>query len=1065
MYLCQKSPLNPNEYRKSSIFAAFFKKLNTKQYIMEGKGIVKLFLVLMAIVSLIQLFYFIPTRNVEKKAAAYAEEVAASASEESKYAAEKIAKATYLDSMSGEKIMSIPLLADYTYSDLKKRQLAFGLDLQGGMSAVLQVDLEDFLKTLATNKAKDPEFLQALDKAKEAQKSSQSDFVTLFSNAYQSIAPGKKLSKIFGKSEVLGDINTETTNGEVTRMLRENANETVSLTFKMLKERVDRLGVSQPNVSLDAGRDLILVEVPGIDNPKRLEDMIGKMAQLEFWDTYRITDNGIAQALAEADKRLATAMGVDQAEKFDTIYTPNYDDNGTVTDSTMQLVKSTDIFGNQGPLMSKLKVNGAGGQMQYASTVLGASTKSNMDEVMKMLQTPEVKALFPLNSEFMWSYKPHKDYETREMTKDYTLYLIKKRPGSDKAPLEGDVITNANQDIDPNTGEVGVSVQMDARGAKEWARMTTDAFNNGKREIAIALDGRVVSAPGLNNGPILGGSSSITGNFNIQEAIDFANILEVGKLPAKTKIVQKSTVGPTLGQANINSSLRSLMVGFGLLLLFMLFYYAGGGVVSIIALFANLLFIFGTLSSLGTVLTLPGIAGIVLTIGMAVDANVIIFERIREELRAGKSNLVAISDGFRNSYSAIIDANVTTLLTAMVLAYFGLGPIKGFAVVLIIGVLSSLFTAVLFGRLMIDSYTSRGKEMSFWNNATKNTFANLQVDWIGKRKVAYVVSGVLIVAGLASIFTKGFDLGVDFKGGYSYTVEFPEGSNLDIQTVRDGLTTAFEKAPIVKQVDAANTLSITTDYLIGSQEDDADAQVLAKLHQGLNTMMSASISMDNFLEGQGDGIHLISSNKVGATIADDIKSSSYLAGIFALLLIFLYIFLRFNKWQYSLGAVVALFHDSLIVLGLFSIFHGILPFSLEIDQAFIAAILTVIGYSINDTVVVFDRVREFLGIYTNKDKDEVINMAINSTFSRTIITSLTTLLVVGTLLIFGGGAIKGFAFALLVGILVGTYSSIFVATPIVRDLSDDLTAPSRSTGAAGTEGKSAFSRSKIEPTI
>ena len=1025
---------------------------------MQGKGIVKLFLVLITIVSLIQLFYFIPTNKVEKNAEAYGKSMAEGVQENLKYETEKLGISNYLDSMSSETVLSIPLLKDYSYAELKQRQLAFGLDLKGGMSAVLEVDLKEFLRTLAGNKKSDPDFVAAMSQAKAAQASSQSDYITLFSNAFQQIAPNKKLAKIFGKSEVLGDINVETTNGEVTRMLREKANETVSLTFKMLKERIDRLGVAQPNISLDAARDLILVEVPGIDNPKRLEKMLQATAQLEFWETYRINDPGILDALTEANRRLTEEIGGETATKMDTSYTYSYDPDGNVSDSTQVITESADIFGSQGPLFSKLQVNGSGGQFNNALTVLGIASKYDTSKVMKLLAQENVKALFPNNSELMWSYSPYKDRDG-VIGNDFELYLIKKRPGLDKAPLEGDVIVDANQGVDPNTGEVEVTMQMNSKGAKEWARMTTDAFSNGKREIAIALDKKVVSAPGLRTGPITGGSSSISGSFSIQEAIDFANILEVGKLPAGTNIIQKSTVGPSLGQANINSSLKSLAVGFGLLLLFMLFYYAGGGIVSIIALLANLLFIFGALSSFGTVLTLPGIAGIVLTIGMAVDANVIIFERIREELRSGKSNLSAIVDGFKNSYSAIIDANVTTLLTAMVLAYFGLGPIKGFAVVLGIGVISSLFTAVAFGRFMLDSYTSRGKEVSFWTGATKNVFANLNIDWLGKRKIAYVVSGILIVASLVSIFTRSFDFGVDFKGGYSYSVEFPESANIDPEAVKSGLAEVFGKAPVVKQIDAANTLNITTQYLVENNDKETDTKVLETLLTGLNTITGTNTGVDAFTDGSvTDGLKLVSSNKVGPTIADDIKDSSWLAGIFALLLIFLYIFLRFNKWQFSLGAVAALFHDSIIVLGLFSMFHGILPFSLEVDQAFIAALLTVIGYSINDTVVVFDRIREFLGIYTNKHKDEVINMAINSTFSRTLITSFTTLLVVGTLLLFGGGAIKGFAFALLVGVLVGTYSSIFVATPIVRDLSDDLRM--KSPTASAKANTSSFGRSK-----
>jgi SecD/SecF fusion protein len=684
---------------------------------------------------------------------------------------------------------------------------------------------------------------------------------------------------------------------------------------------------------------------------------------------------------------------------------------------------------------------------------MGLVNKNDIPEVKRMLTSDETKTYFPKSSRFAFSYKPYKN-EDGLLTDDYELYLIK-TTASGAAPMEGDVVVEASQQIDPTTGQPEVSLTMNSEGAKKWAKMTEAAYNNGGREIAITLDSQVVSAPGVNNGAITGGRSSISGSFSIQEAVDFANILEVGKLPAKTNIIQESIVGPSLGAKNIKSSMNSLLIGFVLLLLFMLFYYGKGGIVSIIALLANMFFIFGTLSSLGTVLTLPGIAGIVLTIGMAVDANVIIFERIREELRAGKSNLAAISDGFTASYSAIIDANVTTLLVASVLAYYGLGPIKGFAVVLIIGVLSSLLTAVLFGKLMIDGYTSSGKTMSFWSGWSKNMFANLQIEWMSKRRVAYIVSSVIIVAGLVSIFTRGFNLGVDFKGGYSYDVQFQ--SKVDQSDIKARLEAAdiFGKAPIVKTVDSDNTFQITTDYLIDDNTEGNDVLVVEKLYEGLKGIDGSNTTEAQFEDSSFEGgMHLVSSSKVGPTIADDIRSSSFYAGIFALILIFLYIFIRFNKWQYSLGAVVALFHDSLIVLGLFSLLKDFMPFSLEIDQAFIAAILTVIGYSINDTVVVFDRIREYLGIYTNKDKDEILNLALNSTFSRTIITSLTTLIVVAILLVFGGSTIKGFAFALVIGIVVGTYSSIFVATPIVRDLSDDLKGTVRRSDKSSKASKS-----------
>jgi len=617
--------------------------------------------------------------------------------------------------------------------------------------------------------------------------------------------------------------------------------------------------------------------------------------------------------------------------------------------------------------------------------------------------------------------------------------MIKKESGSDVAPLLGDGVVQATSQPDPTTGDVEISLSMDQNGAQTWGQMTTAASQDNNREIAIVLDNEVVSAPSVRV-PIMNGSSSISGDFSIQEGQDLASILEIGKLPAKTEVIQQTVVGPSLGEQNIKDSSRSLLIGLLLLVVFMILYYSSGGIVAIIALIANLFFIFGALSSLGTVLTLPGIAGVLLTIGMAVDANVIIFERIREELRAGKTLRTSIADGFKHSYSAIIDANVTTILVAIVLAYFGLGPIKGFAVVLIIGVISSLITAVLMGRLLIDWWTGSGREIAFWTGWSKNWLANLNIDWLGKRKMAYVISGVLLIASVGSILTRGFEFGVDFKGGYSYNVELNDAVDVGADDLRASLQTAFDGAPTtVKAVDLANTYNITTSYLIDDTENEnPDSLATLALYNGISEVAGGNETFDQFRNPDGSGTHITSSSKVGPTIADDIKKSSYKAAIFALILIFLYIFLRFSKWQYSLGAVAALIHDSIIVLGIFSLFHGILPFSMEIDQAFIAALLTVIGYSINDTVVVFDRIREFLGIYINRSKTEVVNMAINSTVSRTVITSLTTLFVVSILFVFGGGSIKGFAFALLVGIIVGTYSSIFVATPIVHDLTDEM---------------------------
>ncbi len=1027
---------------------------------MQGKGLIKLFLILLIIVSIVQFMYLIPTNKVEKEALEHAEMVASSVSEEERSSVMSQAKAAYLDSISDDEIFSIPLLKSYTYSELKAQQLAFGLDLQGGMSAVLQVDLKELMVSLSNNN-KDRTFRDALDKASIAQKSSQSNFVTLFYEEYQKISEGKKLSKIFNRAPVLGEnINLDTDDGEVIRLLREKSKETVKLTFQRLKERIDGLGVAQPNVSLDEARDLIMVEVPGIENPKRLRDLLESTAKLEFMHCYHFDDPGIRAAFQQADRRLKELEGVEEQEvALDSVFTYEYDSLGNTIDSVLTLQDSDPLL-SQGPLMSKLAVNGINGAANFYGPIVGVADKNQRNEVMRMLSIPEIKALFPADGNFRWSKKPYVAYEDDQPveTDQYELYLVKKQPGSSRAELEGDVVVKATQGPDPQTGQQQVSLQMNAKGAKKWAEMTDKAFKT-KRSIAILLDDQVATAPGVSTGAITGGNSSITGNFSTQEAVDLANVLEIGKLPAQVEIIQESIVGPYLGQKNITASRNSLIAGLLIVMLFMMLYYGGAGIVSILSLIANIIFIFGALASFGTVLTVPGIAGIVLTIGMAVDANVIIFERVREELRSGKSLQAAIKDGFGYSYSAIIDANVTTILVAFVLAYFGLGPIKGFAVVLIIGVLSSLFTAVLLGRLIIDWWTGKGRSISFWTGWSKNMFANMQVDWLGKRKIAYIISGVFIAAGLVSMFTKKFDLGVDFQGGYQYTVQFNDHPDVERDGLTAGLAEVFGSTPVVKAVDSDNTFNITTDYEIDNTDKDAHELVMAKFFEGIQNITGATnLSLADFENSESNsGTKVISSTKVGPTIADDIKNSSFKAGIFALLLIFLYIFIRFNKWQYSLGAVSALLHDSLVVLGIFSMLWGILPFSMEIDQAFIAAILTVIGYSINDTVVVFDRIREYLGIYTKKSTDDVLNMAINSTFSRTIITSLTTLLVIGILFVFGGSSIKGFAFALLIGVLVGTYSSIFVATPIVRDLSDDLKVK-----AAVTKGtkKESFSRRK-----
>lgn len=1017
---------------------------------MQGKGFIKVILVLIIAVCLLQFAYFIPTSNVENNADAYAQKMTGKSAEESASADYKLARAKYLDSVSGVEIFTIPMVKSYTYSELKKQQLALGLDLKGGMSTVLQVDLADFLKSLAGRNSNNADFLKAMENAEVAMKSSQSDYITLFADEYRKLAGPDKLVRIFGRTESLGEIPATADDGVVTRLLRSKANETVNLTFERLKQRIDKLGVAQPNVSLDPNRDLILVEMPGIDNPQRARQFLQASAKLEFWETYRYNDPGISQALQAADQ--VSKNVVSSADSTLSVTMKDslvYDNLGNVTDTIQVPVTRAVASSSTGALLTVLTVNSGA----LSPSVLGIADRAQRNTISNILSRPDILALFPKNARFMWSYKPSQD-QNGELTNNYELYLIKAQTGTELAPLDGDVVTSAVQTLNPVSGEVEVNLRMNAQGAKKWAEMTTKAANEGNREIAIVLDGEVVSAPRVNDA-ITQGSSSITGNFSVEEAVDFASILEVGKLPARTKIIQESNVGPSLGKENISKSINSLLIGFTLVVITMLAYYAGGGLLAILSLFLNVFLIFGTLSSFGTVLTLSGIAGIVLTIGMAVDANVIIFERIKEELASGKNMRQAITDGYYHSYSAIIDANVTTILTAMILAYFGLGPVKGFAIVLIIGVISSLFTAIFITRLLVEWRLNKGQDFAMWTNFSKSAFKGLNIDFIGKRRIAYAISGVLILAGIASIVTRGFDLGVDYKGGYSYNIQFTGSEGMTADKLRDGLTQSFGAAPVVKQVDSENTFNVTTSYLISETADDAPQRVMSKLHEGVSAISGSQVSLEDFSNNEtgNDKIHVISSAQVGPNIADDLKTSSVYAGILALLAVFLYIFLRFSKWQYSVGAIVALFHDALIVIGVFSLLRGLVPFSLEIDQAFIAAILTVIGYSINDTVIIFDRIREFFGLQANKSNDEVINDAINATISRTSMTSFTTVVVVLILFLFGGASIKGFAFALLVGILVGTYSSIFIAAPILHDLATNLRVARASVGSKGKKDK------------
>ncbi|MDO8368336.1 MAG: protein translocase subunit SecDF [Saprospiraceae bacterium] len=1006
---------------------------------MQSKGVVRFFLIALTIVCLYQYLLVIPTNNIESDARAYADECAGKNSK----LGWQGCYAQYLDSLSTETVFEIPLIKKFTYADLKKSQLAMGLDLKGGMSVLLQVDLRDFLKSLSGNTS-DPNFAKALDRATELQRTQQGDYISLFAQAWREVGEGRSLASIFARNEASG-IKFDAPDPDALNSIRTLANGTVDETYKRLKQRIDKLGVVQPNISLDAARDLIQVELPGIDNPARAREMLQSQAKLEFWETYRIQDEGIIQGFTGADDLLKLNQGAvsGQVIEKDTVYEFPKGLDGQADSTKEKIPVITDRLNNDsvaGPLISRMSLNGQGG------SVLAWVDKNKMRQIDTFFARPDVMAKFPADLAFRWSRKPVDDAQgtTESLNGKYELYAVKKRSGSDNAPLDGSVVTMARADPDPTSGEIQVSLQMNNDGAKIWADMTTKAANDGNREVAILLDNEVVSAPRVIN-PITGGSTSITGGFQLEEAQDLAQILQVGKLPAGTRIVQESQVGPSLGADNISKSLTTMILSVLFLCAFMVVYYNKGGWVSVVALLANIFFILGTLASMGTVLTLPGIAGIVLTLAAAVDANVIIYERIREELRNGLTMAKAISTGFTRALSAIIDANATMILTALVLMYFGLGPIKGFGTVLLVGIICSMFTAVLVGRYITEWWISKGRDINYSRPWSEKWLVGFHYDWIGKRKYAYAFSLALIAIGAASFYTRGFELGVDFKGGYSYNVQFDKP--VEIESLRGPLTTAFGGNPVIKAVNTANTYNITTSYLIDDQSDNVVDRVSAKLHEGI---VAAGITADleSFKNTASTGTHIVSSSQVSATVADDIRNSSFQAGIWALSLIFLFLLIRFRRWQFSLGAVLSLLHDALIMLTFFSLLHGLVPFSLEIDQAIIACVLTVIGFSVNDTVIVYDRIREFMGIFAGRKKEEVFNMAINTTLSRTLITSGTVFIVVLLLFVFGGGAIKGFAFGMLIGVVFGTYSSIFIASALVVDFTKEDVISGRAVQAA-----------------
>lgn len=1027
---------------------------------MQSKGAIKFFAIAFALVCLFQLSFTFFTLSEESnakdfarndEALALAKQLADGNAAKENILNDSIAKVRekyYLDSMANQVVYNPLWIRKYTYQECKEREINLGLDLKGGMNVMLEVSVVDIIRELGGNNP-NPVFQQALKSAVEKQKNSQKDFVSLFAESFNEIDPNASMASIFAFEFKDKGIDVNSTNDEVVRIIREESNGAIDRAFNILRTRIDRFGVAQPTIQKLATTGRILVELPGIKEPERVRKLLQGTAQLEFWETYKFSD--LYSYFAEANNRLVQRNAMEEKAEEASTTEPAKEDAAqaeaseektaeSVADTTSSLEKllsdSTAVqpgkdsfqdYARKNPLFAYLNPavfpDQSGQYFPSQGSTVGYAQVKDTARINNLLK--KVKNVFPRNLRLSWTVKPEKD-------RPDILELVALKEGRDgKASLGGDVIVDARQDYS-QTGQVEISMQMNTEGARIWKRLTADNIGN---QVAIVLDGFVYSAPRVND-EIPNGRSSITGQYGIEEAQDLANILKAGKLPAPAKIVQEEVVGPSLGREAINAGFISFILALIMVMILMVVYYNKAGWVADLALLTNMFFLLGVLASLGAVLTLPGIAGIVLTIGMAVDANVIIYERIREEVRSGKGIRLAVNDGYKNAYSAIIDGNLTTLLTGIVLYVFGSGPVQGFATTLIIGILSSLFTAIFISRIIFNYLLDKNHTLVFDTNLSRNAFTKINIDFISKRKTFYVVSAVFILIGIGSLVTRGLNKGVDFSGGRTYVVRFDKDVNTN--DIRKALQAEFNDAPEVKTFGPSSQVKITTKYLIDDDGASVDSIIESKLYKGLNPMFTNAISYEEFTSDSEDKlIGRLSSQKVGPTIADDLVRKSYLALGFALIAIFLYIAGRFRKWQYGLGGIATLAHDALITVSMYSLLYGIVPFSLEVDQSFIAAILTIIGYSINDSVIIFDRIREYTTLYPKRILSENINSAINSTLGRTFMTSMTTLLVLIMICVFGGEIIRGFSFALIVGVVVGTYSSIFISTPVAYDLSKD----------------------------
>ncbi|MCX6321963.1 MAG: protein translocase subunit SecDF [Bacteroidia bacterium] len=981
---------------------------------MQNKAAIIVLAIALGLVSIYQLSFTGATYKVKKEARAYAK-------------GNLVKETQYLDSISTLTKEQWSFLGN-TFKECQKKELNLGLDLKGGMNVILEVSVEDILRALS-NYNPDKTFNAALARAKELQKQSQADYLTLFGRAFQEVDPNAKLASIFGTVDLKEKINFNSTNADVLKVLDDEVSGAITNAFNILRTRIDRFGVVQPNITQLSTKGRILIELPGQTNPKRVRELLSGTANLEFWECYENSE--IIGYLSQANNLLKEIRS-----NTDNVITTTTEPKaaGVLSDTTKKDQSLLDLiekdttkvegastreeFALQNPLFGLLnpRVNEKG--QPLSTSMVGLASSKDTARVNALLKMNQIKTLFPRDLKLAWSQNPYKWDPTKTL---FELHAIKITTRDGRPPLNGDVITSARTSSGITGSEIKVDMSMNSEGAKIWARITRE---NIGRSVIVLLDGSVRSSATV-QGEISGGNTEITGGFTIEEADDLANILKSGKLPAPARIISDTIVGPTLGKEAISSGFISFIIAFAFVLGFMIFYYSkSAGTIANIALVANIFLLFGVLASLSAVLTLPGIAGIVLTMGMAVDANVLIYERIREELRAGKGIKLAIADGYRHAYSAIIDSNVTTILTGIVLYVFGTGPIKGFATTLVIGILTSMFTAIFITRIIYESLLKRNANLTFSIKITANVFKHTKIDFIGLRKYFYIVSGVILLAGVVSLFVRGLNPGIDFTGGRTYVVRFDKP--VITEDIAARLTASFGDLPQVVTFGNEKQVKITTKYKIN--ETGVDDEVETKLYDGLKGVVGGDISKEDFLSK-----YRVSSESVGPVVAADIKINAFFAVGIALILIFLYIFMRFRYWQYGFGAVMSLFHDVLLVIGVYSIFWGLMPFSMEIDQAFIAAILTVIGFSVNDTVIVFDRLREYIPLYRKRPMKEVLNMAINSTLSRTINTTLTVMLTIIAMFIFGGAVIRGFMFALMVGIGTGVYSSVFVATALMYD--------------------------------